>query len=149
MAEKIVLLSCGVFFLTGLLTGVWKYLAITRSPEAESPGYVTVAHRAALMYSFAALVLLKFVELSPYPETVNLIATAVPIFFFAAAIAAYILHGVIGDTDNQFHKPYQIGTLHIPPLIFHLLNGILITGEVGGFLVLFIGVFQTLITNWR
>jgi len=141
-ASQLALLACGVFFLTGLLTGVWKYLATSRSAQSEAPRYVKVAHQTSLMYSFAALVLLEFVKFSPYSETVNSIAVAVPLFFFAVAITTYIVHGATRDTDNQFQKPYRLGRLYLPPLVFHLAIWLLILGEIGGFVVLFVGFLQ-------
>ena len=54
---RIALLSAGVLFMTGLLTGLWKYLAIARSPQARAPYYVDIAHRASLLYAFAALLM--------------------------------------------------------------------------------------------
>lgn len=143
-ASQLALLACGVFFLTGLLTGVWKYLATWRSPRSEAPRYVNVAHQTSLMYSFAALVLLRFVEVSPFPATVNLIAVAFPLFFFALAITTYIVHGAIHDTDNQFRRPYRIGRLHLAPCVFHSMIWLLILGEIGGFGVLFVGFLQRL-----
>ncbi len=141
IATNLALVACGVFFLTGLITGVWKYLAISRSPRSEAPRYVSVAHQTSLMYSFATLILLKFLEYSPYSETVNVIAVAVPLFFFATAIATYVLHGALGDTENQFQKPYRIGNLYIPAPIFHTMIWLLILGEVGSFAVLLVGAF--------
>ena len=144
-ASKLALLACGVFFLTGLVTGVWKYLAIWRSPQSQAPRYVNVAHQTSLMYSFAALILLEFVKLSPYSETVNLIAVAVPLFFFAVAITTYIVHGATRDTENAFQKPYRLGRFHLPPLVFHLAIWLLILGEIGGFTVLFVGFLWALV----
>ena len=146
-ASKLALLACGVFFLTGLVTGVWKYLAIWHSPKAEAPRYVNVAHQTSLMYSFAALVLLELVKFSPYSETVNLIAVAVPLFFFAVAITVYVFHGATKDTENAFQKPYRLGRLYLPPLAFHLAIWLFILGEIGGFVVLFIGFVQTLLAG--
>ncbi|MDE3090886.1 MAG: hypothetical protein KGJ80_16035 [Chloroflexota bacterium] len=143
-ASKLALIACGVFFLSGLLTGAWKYLAIWRSPKSEAPRYVSVAHQTSLMYSFATLILLKFLEYSPYPETINVIAVAVPLFFFATAIITYVLHGALRDTENQFQTPYRIGNLHIPPAIFHAMIWLLILGEIGGFIVLFVGAMTAL-----
>ena len=146
-ARKLALFACGVFFLTGLVTGGWKYVAIWRSPKAEAPRYVNVAHQTSLMYSFAALVLLEFVKLSPYSETINLIAVAVPLFFFATATTTYVIHGIFRDTENQFQIPYRIGGLYLPPLVFHLAMWFLIPGEIGGFVVLSIGFLQTLLAG--
>lgn len=143
-ASKLTLFACGVFFLIGLLTGVWKYLAIWRSPRFEAPRYVSVAHQASLAYSFATLILLKLLEFSPYPETLNLIAVAAPLFFFATAIVTYILHAALRDTENQFQKPHRIGNFHIPAPVFHVAIWLLILGEIGGFVILFIGAVSAL-----
>ena len=56
-AVALAVLAAGVFFLVGLLTGAWKYRAMMRSERAVAPTYVDVAHRASLLYSFAALLL--------------------------------------------------------------------------------------------
>ena len=80
--------ACGVFFLTALLLGVWKWRAMLRAPDHLAPHYVDTAHRAALLYSFACLVLVHFAELSPFPEAVNVAAVGFPLLFFAAAIAS-------------------------------------------------------------
>ncbi len=138
-ADKLALIACGVFFLIGLLTGIWKYLSLVKGERHEAPRYVSVAHQASLLYAFAALVLFKFLEFSPYSETIRLLAVAFPIFFFAVAIAVYMAHGILQDTDNQFKEPYRLGGILIPPPVFHLFLWLLIVGEVGGFLVLFVG----------
>jgi hypothetical protein len=139
LASKLIVFACGVFFLTGLLTGVWKYLSTWKGPASVAPRYVSVAHQTSLLYSFAALVLLKFLEFSPFSATINLLAVAFPLFFFAIAIATYIAHGILQDSDNQFQKPYRLGRILLPPHLFHLFVWLLIIGEVGGFLVLFAG----------
>jgi hypothetical protein len=143
-ASKLTLVACGIFFLVGLLTGVWKYLSIWKSPISQSPRYVNVAHLASLQYSFAALVLLKLLEFSPYTEAVNLIVVSVPLFFFAAALVTYILHAALRDTDNQFQQPYRLGKYRIGPFAFHSFVSLLVIGEVGGFVILLIGAIQTL-----
>jgi hypothetical protein len=100
-------LGCGGLFLTGLITGVWKYRAMFASPEATAPVYVDICHRASLMYAFACLVLAEFAGLSAWNATVNLIATATPILFFALAVASYAIHGFLRDTDNQLQRPHR------------------------------------------
>lgn len=139
VASKLTLVASGIFFLTGLLTGVWKFISMVRSEKHEAPRYVSVAHQASLLYAFASLVLLKFLEFSPYTETTNLLAVAFPLFFFALAIATYIAHGILRDTDNQFQKPYRLGRILIPPPLFHLFVWLLIISETGGFLILLVG----------
>ena len=125
-----VLLAAGLIFLWALVLGVWKYRQIAASPEARAHPYVDIAHRAALLYSFATLLIAVFVELSAWSTAVNLVAAFVPVFFFAAAIAGYQLHGLRRDTDNQFRDPVP-GT--------HPFMWALIVGEIGGVAVLIAG----------
>ena len=80
------ILASGVFLLVGLLTGVWKYLQMKSSEDGQAHIYVDTAHRAALLYSFAALVLAQFVELSALSDNVNLAAAMAPLVYFAIAI---------------------------------------------------------------
>ena len=127
---KITLLSAGLIFLLALVLGVWKYRQIMTSDDHRAHPYVDIAHRAALLYSFATLLLAVFVELSAWPTWVNLTAAMVVVFFFVAAIAAYIDHGARRDTVNQFEKPVR-GT--------RVMMAMLIVGEIGGFGVVFAG----------
>lgn len=122
--------AAGLIFVWALVLGVWKYRQIAASPDAQAHPYVDIAHRAALMYAFATLLLAVFVELSAWSTAVNLIAAFVPIFFFVAAIAGYQAHGMRRDTDNQFRDPVR-GT--------HPFMWALIIGEIGGTLVLLAG----------
>lgn len=142
VAVQLCLFAAGVFFLTGLLTGVWKYLHIARSPQATAPVYVDIAHRSSLLYSFAALLLAQFAALSVWSPTVNLWAAALPLGFFAAAIGGYILHGLLQDTDNQFRAPQRIGRWPLPKGALHGFMVLLTLGEIGGFVVLFAGVLK-------
>ncbi len=59
---KAVLLAAGLIFLWALALGVWKWRQIATSPQARAHPYVDVAHRAALLYSFATLLLAGFVS---------------------------------------------------------------------------------------
>lgn len=82
------------------------------------------------MYSFAALLVAVFVELSGWPTWVNMTAAMVMVTFFVAAIGSYMLHGVLRDTTNQFRSgswQLRLGMV------------LLIVGEIGGFSVLLAG----------
>ncbi|HEX6117634.1 MAG TPA: hypothetical protein VFY99_11075 [Solirubrobacterales bacterium] len=127
---KAVLVACGLIFLWALALGVWKYRQMATAEDHLAHPYVDTAHRAALLYSFATLMIAAFVELSGFAETVNLIAAGALVFFFAAAIAGYSYHGWKRDTVNQFADPVR-GT--------HAFMVALIVGEIGGFAVLFAG----------
>lgn len=143
-AVRLCVVSAGAFFLLGLLTGAWKYWHIARSPKATSPAYVDIAHRAALLYSFAALLLAVFAGLSAWSDPVNTVAAALPLAFFALAIGGYILHGLLQDTDNQFLKPHRAGPIIIPPALLAGFMWALMVAEIGGFLVLFAGTLKAL-----
>ncbi|MBI3228473.1 MAG: hypothetical protein HYZ39_25825 [Mycolicibacterium cosmeticum] len=126
----ITLLSAGLIFLAALILGAWKYRQMATSPDHLAHPYVDIAHRAALLYSFATLLVAVFVELSAWPVWVNLTAAMVLVFFFVTAIAAYVQHGLRRDTTNQFENPRP--GLHAGMMA-------LMAGEIGGFLVLFAG----------
>jgi len=127
---KITLLAAGLIFLLALVLGVWKYRQIMIADDHRAHPYVDIAHRAALLYSFATLLIAVFVEFSAWPAWVNLSAAMVAVFFFVAAIGSYIMHGARRDTENQFeHPPRGTG----------LSMAMLIVGEIGGFSVVFAG----------
>lgn len=129
---KAVLLAAGLIFIWALLIGVWKYRQMAASPEGRAHPYIDIAHRAALMYSFAALLIAVFVELSDFATAINAIAAFVPIFFFAAAIASYCVNGKRAQTDNQFRD--GDGAHGQDAFMWAL-----IVGEIGGFAVLLAG----------
>lgn len=143
-AEMFCLLAAGVFFMSGLLTGVWKYAAIRATSDAQAPVYIDIAHRASLMYAFSAILLREFVPYSPLGETGTLLAVGVPILFFASAIATYILHGLLRDTDNQLRRPHVLGRRHLPSVLITVYMTALVIGEIGGFAILFYGLLRSL-----
>lgn len=143
-ALKLAIVSSGLFFLAGLLTGVWKYVCIARSNNAQAPVYVDICHRAALMYSFACLVLVQFVELSVWSTWVNFWATLAPIVFFANAVLAYAVHGWLRDTDNQLLQPHMLGRFTLPNAAMKGFMWMLAAAEIGGFVVLLAGAMQGL-----
>ena len=127
---RITLLAAGLIFLLALVLGVWKYRQIMAAPDHRAHPYVDIAHRAALLYSFATLLLAAFVELSAWPTWVNLTAAAVVVFFFVGAIADYIIHGALRDTTNQFEHATRGSQVSM---------ALLMVGEIGGFGVLLAG----------
>lgn len=127
---KAVLLAAALMFLWALLLGVWKYGQIRESPEGLAHPYVDIAHRAALMYSFALLLVATFVELSGWSTAVNLVAAGAMVVYFFAAMASYVWHGWRRDTDNQLRDPIRGMGAFV---------GSLIVAEIGGWLVLIAG----------
>ena len=129
-ATATTLLAAGLIFLLALALGVWKYRQMVTSAQHVAHPYVDIAHRASLLYAFATLLTAVFVELSAWPDWVDLTAAMVLVFFFLAAILSYIMHGARRDTTNQFEHPSP--GMHISMVL-------LIVGEMGGFAVLLVG----------
>ena len=127
---KVVLLLAAAMFLWALLLGVWKYRQMATASDGLAHPYVDTAHRAALLYSFALLLVATFVELSGWSTLVNLLAAAAMAFYFFASVGGYVLHGWRRDTTNQFHPP----TRGLRPFMVTL-----IAAEIGGWLVLVAG----------
>ena len=130
---KAVLLGAGVMFLAALVLGIWKYRQMATSETHLAHPYVDIAHRAALLYSFATLLVATFVQFSGWSELVDLLAAGVLYFFFAGAVAGYTYHGWRQDTDNQFRDPSpSAGAVHGFMIA-------LIVGEIVAFCVLLAG----------
>jgi cytochrome bd-type quinol oxidase subunit 2 len=134
-AASATLLAAGAIFLLALVLGIWKYQQMATTSDHLAHPYVDIAHRAALLYSFATLLIAVFAQFSAWPNWVNMWAALVPVFFFVVAIVSYISHGMRKDTTNQFSHPN--GTLHVG-------MAALIVGEIGGFAVLFAGFIYAL-----
>ncbi|HMB37599.1 MAG TPA: hypothetical protein VKO85_00840 [Wenzhouxiangellaceae bacterium] len=134
-AYQLAIVSAGVFFLNALLTGVWKYRQIAASDQARAHPYVDIAHRASLMYSFAALLVATFVEISQLPNKIEFVATFFLVIYFAMAIISYMVQGFLKKTENQFINA---------PLIFGWFMWSLIIAEIGGFCVLLFGVITAI-----
>ena len=127
---RLVILAAGLMFLWALVLGVIKYRQILASPEGVAHPYTDVAHRAALLYSFAFLLIAVFVQLSVWTSAVNLAAAAALELFFVISVGSYMHHGLKGDTDNQLKEPS-------PSL--RAFMSVLIVAEIGGLLVLLAG----------
>src|SRR3954447_2162322 len=117
-------------FLWALLLGVLKFHQMDASEEGLAHPYTDVAHRAALLYSFALLLIATFVEFSGWGVLVNLLAAGALAFYFYAAVFGYMVHGLKRDTENQFHRPGRGLEAFMASLI---------VAEIGGWLVLIAG----------
>jgi hypothetical protein len=117
-----------------MLTGVLKYQRIMTSPEHRAPVYVDIAHRAALLYSFAMLVIAKLLEYNPYSMRVQTAAVAAVLLFLVLSILGYLSHGIRNDTENIFHKRSFTTTWYMY---------LLIVGEIGGLSVILWGFIET------
>ena len=133
-AIKISLAASGLFLLAGMLTGVLKYQRTMTSAEHRAPVYVDIAHRASLLYSFAALVIAKLLEYSPYSARVQMVAASVPLAFFAITIAGYTAEGLMNRTENLFRERNFTTTWYMYALI---------AGEISGFAIILWGFLST------
>ena len=138
LAVRLSLAAAGLFLLVGMLLGVLKYRRIMTSPRHRAPVYVDIAHRAAFLYSFAALVMAKLLEYSPYAPAVQLAAAALPLAFFALTITGYTRHGLKDDTENLFIERNFTTTWFMY---------LLIAGEIGGLSVILWGFITTQFIN--
>jgi len=125
-----VLLTAAFMFLWALLLGVMKYRQILGSDQGQAHPYTDIAHRAALLYSFALLLVATFVELSGFGTVINLLAASALAVYFFISVAGYNFHGWRRDTDNQFRDPASWMRLFMISLI---------VAEIGGWLVLTAG----------
>ncbi len=130
---KAVLVADAGMFLLAQLLGVWKYRQIATSETHVAHVYVDIAHRVALFYSFALLLIATFVALSGWSATVNLLAAGAITLYFYLSVAGYAFHGWREDTDNQFRTPMRG---------LHAYMATLIVAEIGGWLVLTAGFLE-------
>jgi hypothetical protein len=134
LAIKLSLAASGTFLLAGMLLGVVKYRRTMTSAQHRAPVYIDIAHRASLLYSFAALVIARLLEYSPYSNGVQLVAAGVPLIFFALTITGYATHGWRDDTENIFAGRNFTTTWFMYALI---------AGEIGGMIVVLWGFIST------
>jgi hypothetical protein len=133
------LASAGGFLLMGLLAGAWKYWHTQIQADARAPVYVEMAHRASLLYAFACGLLAELIGRSAWRDGVNLGASILLVFFFAVSVLAYVVHGTLRDTENQFQRPHRLGRRTIPTAAMRAFMALLILAEIGGFAVVFSG----------
>ena len=134
LAVKVTLAASGLYLLAGMLIGVVKYRRMVSSPEHRAPVYVDIAHRAAFMYSFAALVMAELLRYSPYSERVQLGASGLVLLYFTTTVSGYLAHGLRDDTDNIFRERNFTTTWYMYTLI---------AAEVGGLAVILWGFVST------
>ncbi len=133
LAVRISLAASGLYLLAGMLIGVVKYWKTMRSSEHRAPVYIDIAHRAAFMYSFAALVMAKLLEHSTLTTRVQLGALGLVLLFFTITIAGYFAEGLRDRTDNLFRERNFTTTWYMY---------LLIAGEIGGLAVILWGFLR-------
>jgi hypothetical protein len=103
-ASKLSLAAAGLYLLAGMLIGIVKYRRTMTSTNKRAPVYIDIAHRASFMYSFAALVISRLLEFSPYSVRTQLVALAAVLLFFTLTIFGYFMTGLRNETENLFRK---------------------------------------------
>ena len=134
MPIKLAILFSGLFLLIGMLTGVWKYTTMMKSEHAKSSMYVDIAHRNALLFSFACVVIAKLMEFSPFSMTIQIIITAIPLFYFSLTTINQIKEGFAGRTETIFKERNFSTTWFTYGLI---------VGEIGAISLMIIGYIYT------
>lgn len=129
-AVKLSLLSSGIFLLLGMLVGIIKYQRMLSTAEHVAPVYINIAHRAALLYSFAMLVIAALLEHGNGSPKVQLSATLSVLVFLTLTVFGYLAHGLSNNTDNMFRERNWITTWYMY---------FLIAGEIGGLSIILWG----------
>lgn len=129
-AVKLSLLSSGIFLLLGMLIGILKYQRMLSTPEHMAPVYINIAHRAALLYSFAMLVVAALLEHGNGSLKLQLGATLSLLLFLSLTVIGYLAHGLSNKTDNMFRERNWITTWYMY---------LLIVGEIGGLSIILWG----------
>ena len=135
-AYGLALIASATFFLAGLVLGIWKFRGMASSADGLAHPYIDTAHRAALMYAFATVMIAVFVEVSQLAAGLALFAVILLVAYFAIAILTYVIHGWKKDTDNQVRNMSTAATVFMWSLV---------VAEIGGFLIIFYGLLTALI----
>ncbi|MFW1800335.1 hypothetical protein ACG9YX_09905 [Acinetobacter nematophilus] len=144
LSVKLAVIFSGIYLWVGMLTGVWKYVQISRSELARAHYYVDIAHRSSLLYAPASLILAVMAYCSSFQEIINLLCVMVNLVFFSFSIASYVLHGWLKDTTNQFKQPHQLGNVHLPKTLLRLAMILLVIGEIFATGALLLGMIKGL-----
>jgi hypothetical protein len=134
MPVKLSILFAGLFLLIGMLTGVWKYAAIMKSENHKSSMYIDIAHRNALLFSFACIVIAKLMEFSPFSPTMQMVITLIPLFYFSLTTTNQTKQGILGRTETIFKERNFSTTWFTYGLI---------VGEIGSISLMIIGFIYT------
>jgi hypothetical protein len=140
LSALIAIYSSGFLLVIAIVTGGWKYRHIRTTSEHRAPTYVSIAHQAALAYSFSCLVVATLAQLSAWPEWVNLTAVILLLSQFYFATIVYILHGFDATMKNQFATPHRIGSRPLSPAMVRGSMWVLFGLEFLGAVILLAGL---------
>lgn len=74
----------------------------------------------------------------------NTLAFSLPLLFVGLAIASFVLHCLLRDTDDQFRSPHRPGPMTLPAIALQGFMGLPMPVEIGGFCVLLYGFLAAL-----
>lgn len=131
--SELALICGGLLFMAALLSGIWKYTSTMKSPDHTVHRYIDTTHYASLSYAFASLLMAAFAERSALSPAWNYVGVALLEFYFIITILRYAQLGYTKSTPNQFSKRNFLTTTGMY---------LLIIGEIGGFLILFVGFLK-------
>jgi hypothetical protein len=140
LSALIAIHSSGILLVVAIVTGGWKYRHIRITSEHRAPVYVSIAHQAALAYSFSSLVVATLAQLSAWPDWTNLTAVILLLSQFYVATIAYIIHGFDATMKNQFATPHRMGSRILSPIMVRMSMWLLFGSELTGAVVLLAGV---------
>ena len=123
-ATAFAIVAAGVFLLTGLLSGLWKFIQMWKSTQGLAHAYVDIAHRASLLYGFACITLAVLSYFSTYSPQSNLIAVVVVILRSKLLPAMDHLSGQIQTAGSSAIKKFR--QIHSAALLINLLQLVLL-----------------------
>jgi hypothetical protein len=140
LSALVAIYSSGVLLVIAILTGGWKYRHIRTTSEHRAPTYVSIAHQAALAYSFSCLVVATLAQLSAWSDWANLTAVILLLSQFYFATIAYIIHGFDATMKNQFATPHRMGSRPLSPAMVRGSMWLLFVSELTGSVILLAGL---------
>ncbi len=139
LATKYCITAAFIFFMIGLLAGIWKYLLMVKSERTTSRYYVDAAHSTSFLYAMSALLLGLFAHYSVFPAWLNEVAALSALIFFGFTILFNVVTGAKSDTRNQIKESKNGSPGFSPMWLVHFCMILLIIGEVGGSAILGVG----------
>jgi len=102
----IALLFSIFYFITALLTGVWKWRSMLRAHDGQAHPYIDIAHHAALHYGPFIVLAGALASFWPYSELFPAwVLIGIMGLTMVASLSRYIGLGIRGGTANQLYNP--------------------------------------------
>jgi len=120
---QVALFFAAFYFITALLTGVWKWRAMLAAPDGQAHKYIDIAHHAALHYGPFILLAGALASLWPWGAAFPAwILVEIMGWTMVLSLSRYISLGLRGEIINQLHKPKASAKFG---LIFFFLGSVL------------------------